>query len=278
MSYEPILPKFINQNYFSSITDEPCCTAGNAYNAEMPFLFQYGGNTSYNGFDTFSFNFNNMLDFQNWNNFPSFSFELNNFNDWLNQNNLQFPSFSFNNLFNSTNWNFNNTSFLDNINFNNKSTNVVKPNNAPSYTNNSTGRLFSATEWDLRIKGKIKTTKTCNEDYISELQPQMQEKVRKLEAFAKENGIPFKICSGYRTAEKQQALLNKYGSYKVASVNGSAHRSGKAIDISTNGILTEAQTTKLGEYAESIGMRWGGRWGGPGSSTQRERWHFDIKV
>lgn len=277
MAYESILQKFINQNYFSSITAEPYCTDGIVSKAEMPFMFQYGGDTC-SGFDTFSCNFNSMLDFQNWNNFPSFSLGLDNFNNLPNQNNFSFPSFNFNNLLNSINWNFSNTNFLDKIDFSNKSTNVVKSTNTPSYTTNHTGRLFSVTEWDLRVKGKIKTTKTCNEDYISELQPEMQEKVRKLEAFAKKNGITFKICSGYRTAAEQQSLLDQYGSYRAASVNGSPHRSGKAIDISTNGILTEAQTTKLGKYAESIGMRWGGRWGGPGSRTQRERWHFDINV
>lgn len=136
--------------------------------------------------------------------------------------------------------------------------------------------LLSVTDWDAHMRGKIKSVKRCNEDYISELQPKMQEKVRKLEAFAKSKGITFKICSGYRTPEKQQALRNKYGSRRAASVNGSPHRSGRAIDISTNGILTEAQCKMLGEYAESMGMRWGGRWGGPGSRTQRERWHFDL--
>lgn len=116
-------------------------------------------------------------------------------------------------------------------------------------------------------------SKSSNDDYIKELQPLMQQKVRMLEAYAKSKGYPFKICSGYRTRDEQVALQKKYANQpgRAAGADSSPHRFGRAIDISTNGLLTESQCADLGRYAKSIGMRWGGDF-----TTCRERWHFDI--
>jgi len=115
-------------------------------------------------------------------------------------------------------------------------------------------------------------TKSKNDDYIKELAPEMQEKVRLLEEYARKEGIPFTITSGYRSREEQIALQNKYAGQKgrVAGADSSRHRFGKAIDINTKS-LTETQCKKLGDYAKSIGMRWGGDF-----ITCRERWHFDM--
>lgn len=115
--------------------------------------------------------------------------------------------------------------------------------------------------------------KRNNDDYIAELQPVVQEKIRKLEAYAKANNIPFRIISGYRTAKDQNRLRKQYANQKgrAAGTHTSPHRSGRAIDIKCSGLLTEAQSTKLGLYAESIGLRWGGRF-----KKCRERWHFDM--
>lgn len=114
--------------------------------------------------------------------------------------------------------------------------------------------------------------KSNNNDYITELDPVMQNKVKQLEEFAKKEGIPFKITSGYRTREEQIALQKKYAGQKgrVAGADTSKHRFGKAIDISVNS-LSQTQRKKLGDYAKSIGMRWGGDF-----KTYREDWHFDI--
>ena len=119
---------------------------------------------------------------------------------------------------------------------------------------------------------KIISHKSSNNDYIAELDKDMQSKVKQLEQFAEANGIPFKITSGYRTREQQIALQKKYANEKgrVAGADSSKHRFGKAIDIDTSS-LTKQQCQKLGDYAKSIGMRWGGDF-----STYREDWHFDI--
>lgn len=118
--------------------------------------------------------------------------------------------------------------------------------------------------------------KKNNDDYIKELHPLMQQKVRQLEAYAKSKGYTFRICSGYRTREQQIALQEKYKDEKgrVAGADSSPHRFGRAIDISSNGIngiLSEEQSRDLGNYAKSIGLRWGGDF-----KSYRERWHFDL--
>lgn len=115
--------------------------------------------------------------------------------------------------------------------------------------------------------------KRNNDDYIAELQPVVRAKIKMLEAYAKANNIPFRIISGYRTAEDQNRLRKQYANQKgrAAGTHTSPHRSGRAIDIKCSGLLTEAQSTKLGLYAESIGLRWGGRF-----KKVRERWHFDM--
>lgn len=116
--------------------------------------------------------------------------------------------------------------------------------------------------------------KSCNDDYIKELQPLMQQKVRMLEAYAKSKGYSFKICSGYRTRDEQIALQKKYANQpgRAGGADTSPHRFGRAIDIQTNG-LTDAQCADLGRYAKSIGMRWGGDF-----TSCKENWHFDISA
>jgi len=123
------------------------------------------------------------------------------------------------------------------------------------------------------VPARTISNKTCNNDYIVELDPQMQEKVRALEEYARENNIPFKIIDGYRSREKQLQLIERYKNQpgRAAGADKSKHRFGKAIDIQTDNYLTEEQCRKLGEYAKSIGMRWGGDF-----RTVRERWHFEI--
>lgn len=242
MSYESIASYYIKNGFNSFETMNSCWAADSTYSSNYMPLYQYNVEGYFDTFTPSSFETTGFMPETN------FNFGWGGFSDWS-FGNISFP------------WQKKSEGSKSNF------------SGSSEYTRNG---LLSVEAWDAHMRGKVKSTKTCNEDYISELQPKMQEKVRKLEAFARSKGITFRICSGYRTPQKQQSLIDKYGTRRAASVNGSPHRSGRAIDISTNGILTEAQCTMLGKYAESIGMRWGGRWGGPGSSTQRERWHFDI--
>lgn len=102
---------------------------------------------------------------------------------------------------------------------------------------------------------------------ISQLDPKMQEKTMQLLDYAKSEGLNVSITSGYRTKEEQAELLRTRPQFAAKK---SHHCTGKAIDISIIG-GSDADYKKLGDYAKSIGMRWGGDF-----SKVKERWHFDI--
>lgn len=112
----------------------------------------------------------------------------------------------------------------------------------------------------------INDTRT-NEEKIKELTPQMQTKVNALLKYAEEQGLKVQITSGYRTREQQNYLLKTRPKY---AAKDSLHCYGKAIDINIAG-GSNADYKKLGDYAKSIGMRWGGDF-----SSVKERWHFDL--
>ena len=106
-----------------------------------------------------------------------------------------------------------------------------------------------------------------NAQKISQLDPEMQEKTMQLLDYAKSKGLTVQITSGYRTQEEQQELLRTRPQF---AAKRSAHCEGKAIDINIVG-GTDADYKMLGDYAKSIGMRWGGDF-----SKVKERWHFDY--
>ena len=102
----------------------------------------------------------------------------------------------------------------------------------------------------------------------------MQEKTKKLIAYANKNGYDVQIIDGYRTEAEQKELQNKYQDEPGRVATNSAHCAGKAIDIKVtqNGQVSDSGYKLLGNYAKSqLGMRWGGDF-----SSYRERWHFDY--
>lgn len=107
-----------------------------------------------------------------------------------------------------------------------------------------------------------------NSKKIAQLHPEMQEKTMQLLDYAKSKGLKIQITSGYRTPEEQQELLRTRPKF---AAKRSAHCAGKAIDINIIG-GTDADYKMLGDYAKSIGMRWGGDF-----SSVKERWHFDYQ-
>lgn len=107
----------------------------------------------------------------------------------------------------------------------------------------------------------------ANANKIKELQPDMQVKTLKLLEYAESKGLKVTITSGFRTQEQQQHLLQTRPKY---AAKNSLHCLGRAIDISIEG-KKDSDYVMLGEYAKSIGMRWGGDF-----KNVRERWHFDI--
>lgn len=105
-------------------------------------------------------------------------------------------------------------------------------------------------------------------DMISKLEPKMQEKTMQLLDYAKQQGLNVSIVSGYRNKEEQKHLQETRHEY---AAKNSLHCKGKAIDIKiANG--SDSDYKKLGDYAKSIGMRWGGDFKNPAP----ERWHFDL--
>lgn len=106
-----------------------------------------------------------------------------------------------------------------------------------------------------------------NANKISELSPEMQEKTMMLLDYAKSQGMEVTITSGFRTRAQQEYLLKTRPEY---AAKRSLHCLGRAIDISIKG-NNDSDYRKLGEYAKSIGMRWGGDF-----KKVAERWHFDI--
>ena len=103
---------------------------------------------------------------------------------------------------------------------------------------------------------------------ISQLNPKMQEKTMQLLDYAKSIGLEVEIVSGYRTQDEQKHLQKTRPQY---AAKDSLHCQGKAIDIKIkNG--THKDYKRLGDFAKSIGMRWGGDFTHP----RAEDWHFDL--
>jgi uncharacterized protein YcbK (DUF882 family) len=79
-------------------------------------------------------------------------------------------------------------------------------------------------------------------------------------------GATFRVTSGYRSPAEQRALLVRWqaGDPSVIArpAENSLHLLGLAVDVESN------QLAALGQLAERIGMRWGGRFQDPV--------HFDL--
>ncbi len=83
---------------------------------------------------------------------------------------------------------------------------------------------------------------------------------------ARELGASFRITSGYRSEAEQEDLRARYRRGDPSVVYPPAlhsyHLEGLAIDVESSHLA------ELGEAAEALGMRWGGRYGDPV--------HFDL--
>ena len=75
-------------------------------------------------------------------------------------------------------------------------------------------------------------------------------------------GIPAYISSGRRTYTEQARLVAAGASQTM----NSKHVQGRAFDVDILGYSRDALPKwwwlQLGEYAERLGLRWGGRWAG----------------
>lgn len=81
-------------------------------------------------------------------------------------------------------------------------------------------------------------------------------------------GIGISITSGWRSPERQQQLYRRLGPKRVARPGQSYHEFGFAVDIQTS---PPGALKRVGEIAESFGLRWGGRF-----KAMKEPWHIDA--
>lgn len=185
---------------------------------------------------------NNPYDFNGYSNIYSF-----------NMSNLDFSQFNMNNIFT-----------------NNSNLSVAVDKLYESFTTSITANQNKINQLIGMLKPpatNINTGNQNNDDMIAKLNPQMQLKVQSLLSYAKSQGLDVTITSGFRTQAQQEELLRTRPQY---AAKNSLHCQGKAIDINiANG--TDEDYEKLGDYAKSIGMRWGGDF-----SKVKERWHFDL--
>ena len=109
------------------------------------------------------------------------------------------------------------------------------------------------------------------------LKPELVQKLHQLEGLAKENGIEFRLTSGYRSPAEQAKLYAQGRTTPgkiVTHLKHSKHNEGKAFDVV---ILRDGQPiwdlkayAPLGELGKSIGLTWGGDW------KMRDCAHFQI--
>lgn len=102
-------------------------------------------------------------------------------------------------------------------------------------------------------------------EIVAGLDALYQPLVLKHRALAIADGLPYPIISGLRTRSQQAALVTSTTRVTPAAPAGmSKHEVGFAHDVDLykdNGVAvyTPAQLLRLGVLAESIGLKWGGR-------------------
>lgn len=180
------------------------------------------------------------------------------------------PTMNFNSGFNM--WQTSPMPMLDTFNWSSGS-NKVQSSSTKSNSNNQVeeaGKNFTYNN-NKDIYAKNNAAK------MKKLTSGMQEKTKKLIAYANAKGYDVYILSGYRSQAEQDALRAKYeaqGQYNRAA-KVSPHTSRKAIDIRVykNGKRSDAGYNLLGKYAvKELGMRWGGNF----KNWMVEKWHFDY--
>jgi len=96
--------------------------------------------------------------------------------------------------------------------------------------------------------------------------PVMVPFINALREVAQKIGATFRLTSGYRTPAEQEELRRRYEAGDKSIIyppaQHSYHLQGLAVDIESN------RLDALGDAAERLGMRWGGRYGDPV--------HFDL--
>lgn len=106
---------------------------------------------------------------------------------------------------------------------------------------------------------------------LNRLDPAGQPAAKWLLAFARSQGIPVVVTSGFRTAAQQAALTPAAGLYKAAK---SRHTEGRAFDLGISGYQWHQVPPEYFRWLGSIWKALGGRWGG--DFSRPDPIHFDF--
>jgi peptidoglycan L-alanyl-D-glutamate endopeptidase CwlK len=118
-----------------------------------------------------------------------------------------------------------------------------------------------------------------SEANIKTLLPQVQPLARALVSRLQRDGMDFRITSGTRTFEEQEALYEKHlqGGPLAARPGYSNHNYGLAFDLSLfkNGspVWESPLYETAGKLGESLGLFWGGSWSG----KDEDQPHFELR-
>jgi peptidoglycan L-alanyl-D-glutamate endopeptidase CwlK len=123
---------------------------------------------------------------------------------------------------------------------------------------------------------------------VTELLPELQSKLARVQQRMKEAGFPVTITSKVRTAEKQKQLYDqgrgKPGNIVTnadGTIKRSRHQSGTAADLAflVNGKVTYAEKMPwalLGRIAKEEGLEWGGDWTKQRDNIDPDRPHVQL--
>ncbi len=115
--------------------------------------------------------------------------------------------------------------------------------------------------WDIQTERNIKS-----------LHPKIRNMAKEFVNRAEKEGMKVRIHSGYRSFAEQEKLRQKYlagEGGKALAAGHSFHNYGMAADFvevspqyGFNKTYPKSRWYKLGEIAEKVGFKWGGRWTG----------------
>ncbi len=219
------------------------------YFSPTSWFQQYSNPMMYSSPSVFGYMNNNPMPTFNQNSSVFMNYQTDFSNAWMQNSTMQMPSFD------TFNW-------TTNISSSSSSDKKTKDKDVDdNFTYNNEKDIYS----------------TKNAEEIKQLTSDMQERTKKLIAYANSKGYDVEIISGYRSQAEQDKLRAKYEAQgqKKRAAKISPHTSGKAIDIRVykNGKKCEAGYDLLGKYAvDELGMRWGGNF----KNWMVEKWHFDY--
>lgn len=107
-------------------------------------------------------------------------------------------------------------------------------------------------------------------EIVNGLDPVLRSLALQHRAKVLERGLPFVFLSGLRSRSQQEALAaDPNRTTPAAPAGGSKHEVGAAYDVTRQTTAVERQ---VGEIAEGLGLKWGGRFSKPDPN------HFEVPV